>query len=189
MTNAEQDWSGRPWDHLAGPWQDIRRRAATAASAAGAGVGIPRDDLRIGDAERHEMSEMLSRHFAEGRLDESEFQERVEQAMRAKTRGDLRGLLSDLPPIGSASGAASVPQPRFHRRHRIARSIVLVTAAVLVIGALLSPMYPRHAWWLVAVVAVMLAVNRGPRWHRHHHHHHGGHNHENGGFGASPPPA
>ena len=53
--------------------------------------------LRVSDAERNEVAERLSRHFADGRLDQSEFGARLDRATRAKTRGDLAGLFDDLP--------------------------------------------------------------------------------------------
>lgn len=54
-------------------------------------------NLRVGDAERAEVTDRLAKHFSDGRLDHAEFTERMDQAMRAKTMADLTGLLSDLP--------------------------------------------------------------------------------------------
>lgn len=54
-------------------------------------------DLRASDAERSEVADRLSRHFAEGRLDQTEFKNRLDRAMGAVTRGDLDGLFHDLP--------------------------------------------------------------------------------------------
>ncbi len=48
------------------------------------------------------MADRLAAHFAEGRLNQAEFDERVAQAMNAKTRGDLSGLFADLPEPGPA---------------------------------------------------------------------------------------
>src|SRR5215472_1519247 len=54
--------------------------------------------MRIGDAERTDAADRLAKHFSDGRLDETEFGERLDRAMRAKTMADLSGLLADLPP-------------------------------------------------------------------------------------------
>ena len=62
--------------------------------------------LRVSDAEREAVSGRLAEHFAAGRLDQAEFDDRVGRAMGAKTRGDLRGLLADL----SETGAPAVPE-------------------------------------------------------------------------------
>jgi hypothetical protein len=53
--------------------------------------------IRASDAERSEVADLLSKHYADGRLDASELEERVEAAMKAKTRGELSALLRDLP--------------------------------------------------------------------------------------------
>ena len=64
--------------------------------------GYTDQHIRVSDAERAEMTDRLAAHFAEGRLDQAEFDERVAQAMNAKTRGDLSGLFDDLPEPGPA---------------------------------------------------------------------------------------
>src|ERR1700689_3301900 len=53
--------------------------------------------LRASDAERNDVTERLSRHFTDGRLDQSEFKARLDRTMGATTRGDLEGLFDDLP--------------------------------------------------------------------------------------------
>src|ERR1043165_5440372 len=54
--------------------------------------------LRIGTQERDEALQVLGEHFAQGRLPVAEYDERVQQAVEAATRGDLRPLFADLPP-------------------------------------------------------------------------------------------
>ena len=68
--------------------------------------------MRVGDAERAEIADRLARHFSDGRLDEAEFSERLDRAMRAKTMADLSGLLSDLP------GEDAPPPQEGGRRHQ-----------------------------------------------------------------------
>ena len=57
--------------------------------------------LRASDDERNAVADKLSRHYAEGRLDEVEFKNRLDTAMSATTRGDLNGLFDDLPRLSS----------------------------------------------------------------------------------------
>ena len=57
--------------------------------------------LRVSDAERQAVADRLAEHFADGRLDQAEFDDRVGRAMSAKTRADLSGLFSDLPDTGA----------------------------------------------------------------------------------------
>ncbi|WP_141583740.1 DUF1707 domain-containing protein [Actinomadura sp. WMMA1423] len=57
----------------------------------------PHDQIRIGDAERDAVMVALHDHFAEGRLDRAELDERLEAVLSSKTRGELRALVRDLP--------------------------------------------------------------------------------------------
>ena len=52
---------------------------------------------RIGDAERDAALEALTEHFVAGRLDQAEFDQRMDAAMRARTAADLVPLFADLP--------------------------------------------------------------------------------------------
>jgi hypothetical protein len=56
-----------------------------------------RDDLRIGDAERDEVMTALREHFAQGRLTHAELDERLDGTLAARTAGDLRRVIADLP--------------------------------------------------------------------------------------------
>ena len=70
--------------------------------------------IRVSDADRNAVAEQLGAHYADGRLDQAEFDERISRTMAAKTRGDLTGLFDDLPDPGPAGapGAAGPGGPR-----------------------------------------------------------------------------
>ena len=53
--------------------------------------------LRIGDSERDRAIAALGDHFAAGRLNAEEFEQRVDQAIRARFNDDLEPLFVDLP--------------------------------------------------------------------------------------------
>jgi GntR family transcriptional regulator len=57
--------------------------------------------LRVSDAERQAVTDQLAEHFAAGRLDPAEFDDRVGRAMSAKIRADLSGLFAGLPETGA----------------------------------------------------------------------------------------
>jgi hypothetical protein len=57
----------------------------------------PRDRMRPSDQARQRACEALRTHYAEGRLNESELERRVELAYAAQTRADLKALFRDLP--------------------------------------------------------------------------------------------
>ncbi len=125
-----------PWDYSRwdSPWSVPRRSEADSA-------------LRVSDAERNEVAEALSRHYADGRLDASEFNERVGRAMAAKTHADLSGLLSDLP------RSEPEPVPPAPIRHR-SRLLALVILGLLVVAAVSVSPAPHVPWLLIALFAV-----------------------------------
>ncbi|MGJ6963098.1 DUF1707 SHOCT-like domain-containing protein [Streptosporangium sp. G11] len=57
----------------------------------------PRDDLRIGDAERDVAMESLREHYVQGRLTREELDERLELTLSARTGGELARVSADLP--------------------------------------------------------------------------------------------
>ncbi|MGH9489601.1 MAG: DUF1707 SHOCT-like domain-containing protein [Terriglobales bacterium] len=134
--------------------------------------------MRVSDAERSAMADVLSRHYGDGRLDEAEFNERLGRAMAAKTRGDLRGLLDDLPMIaadGSVPATTAAPVVSRHRH----RPLLLLVVGVLVLSSLSSwVFFPHVPWLLVFFVALFFWRRSHWGWHggfgwraRHHHHH------------------
>lgn len=54
-------------------------------------------DLRVSDAEREHVGQLLQRAVGQGRLTVAEFGERMDIAMAARTRGELNAVLLDLP--------------------------------------------------------------------------------------------
>jgi hypothetical protein len=65
--------------------------------------------MRVGDAEREAAVAELREHFASGRLDQEELNERLSAVFAARTRGDLTALFADLPSAGHAWAGAGVP--------------------------------------------------------------------------------
>jgi len=119
--------------------------------------------LRVSDAERQSVTDRLSEHFAAGRLDQAEFDERVGQAMNAKTRGDLSGLFADLPD----TGAPAVPAHIRRRRHPVLLVALLVVALIATAHVLWWIAVPML--WLGLLFVVVLAVT-GRIGHHHPHH-------------------
>lgn len=75
--------------------------------------------LRISDQEREHAASSIREHYAAGRLDGAEFEERLQAVYAARTRGELDALGADLPPLPlSASQARTVA---LQRRGEIAR--------------------------------------------------------------------
>ncbi|GIE96101.1 hypothetical protein Ari01nite_35660 [Paractinoplanes rishiriensis] len=56
-----------------------------------------REDMRAGDSDRKTVADQLKTALDEGRLDLSEYDDRLQRTYAAKTYADLDGLLTDLP--------------------------------------------------------------------------------------------
>ncbi|MGI5119043.1 DUF1707 SHOCT-like domain-containing protein [Marinactinospora thermotolerans] len=54
-------------------------------------------ETRASDSDRDRVAKQLQEHFAQGRLDDSEFTTRLEQVYQARTFGELVPLTADLP--------------------------------------------------------------------------------------------
>jgi len=111
--------------------------------------------LRVSDAERQAVADRLAEHFADGRLDQAEFDDRVGRAMSAKTRADLSGLFSDLP----ETGAPAVPDhPLRRRRHPVLIFVLLVLFIMATAHAVLWATMP---WLWVAFLGLVLLLATG----------------------------
>lgn len=125
--------------------------------------GVPPADqhMRVGDVERRAAADRLGEHFADGRLDQAEFDERNSRALSAKTRADLTDLFTDLPETGVPAGPVRPPRGRV-------RSVLVLAATVAVI------MIAAHALLAIApllwlgffAVVVLLVVSRTAGHHR-----------------------
>jgi Domain of unknown function (DUF1707) len=65
--------------------------------------------IRASDRERDAVTNRLQEAFAEGRLDDAEFDTRMRTALSARTRAELDGLLADLPADSPPTLAGTSP--------------------------------------------------------------------------------
>ncbi|WP_063628043.1 DUF1707 SHOCT-like domain-containing protein [Actinospica robiniae] len=77
---------------------------------------VPADDrgfsMRASDADRDHVAKLLGQAFAEGRLSAEEHAERTDGVYAAKTLGELRPYLADLPVAFSPPSAGAAPSAR-----------------------------------------------------------------------------
>lgn len=145
------------------------------------------EHIRASDADRDQVTARLQEHFAEGRLTRDELDERVTAVLHAKTFGELRPVLADLPEPVPAPRATSLqpagrpwPARRPHVRLAPLFLVLLVTAALLPPGGwlVLALLKVVLIFWLLAMLAGVLVVGRirhrmrqdgrtgdGPPWH------------------------
>jgi uncharacterized protein DUF1707 len=105
--------------------------------------------LRASDAERDTTAGLLRRHHAEGRLDTTELEERIESCYAAKTRGELEALTTDLPGR----------HQRSTRRRTPLWPAPLVVVALIVVASITG----AHVFWLVWPLAFFAFARFGRR--------------------------
>jgi Flp pilus assembly protein TadB len=130
-------------------------------------------DLRASDAERTEVADRLSRHYQDGRLDQAEFNERMDRAMSAKTRADFSGLFADLPDLPDTPDQQAQPSPPVSgvlRQRRPAPNVFLQfgTIALVVVLAVVLAHSVLHSWlfWLVIAFFAFIWLRNEDRRHR-----------------------
>ena len=148
--------------------------------ACGNSIGrVDKPFLRIGDAERDAALELLQSHYAAGRLDTEEFEERMTAALAAHHQDELDALFTDLPedpqarffdesgPIGHAARPseltpwrAPVPAVR-DREGRRALSTALGLVSGLVWPVALAGIFVFGAPTRVLLMALMISIVAG----------------------------
>jgi hypothetical protein len=81
--------------------------AVPAAPAGAAPAPAPAPALRVSDRDRDGVAQILQAAFAEGRLDDGEFDDRMRAALTARTNSDLEKLTVDLPAVAARPAAVT----------------------------------------------------------------------------------
>ena len=129
------------------------------------------DRFRASDADRDRVTALLRDHFAEGRLTPDELDQRLTATLNAKTFGDLRGVLTDLPgpapaPRQSSQGplrAAPAWIPLRRGPRMLPLAALSLVAALLIPGAgwlFLAFFQAVLMLWLAACVTGVLVAAR-----------------------------
>jgi hypothetical protein len=122
-------------------------------------IGNRNPSLRAADADREAIGERLRKSHTEGRLDLTEFQQRLERCYAAKTFGELDELVQDLPRESDERPSPSwftMPAWRFPRLVSILIVLIVLVAAS-----------GHHVFWLwIPVVFVIWRMSWWRRrWH------------------------
>ncbi|MGW0178578.1 DUF1707 SHOCT-like domain-containing protein [Nocardia sp. NPDC003345] len=125
---------------------------------AGSGGQVGNRDLRVSDAEREHVGELLQRAVGLGMLSLGEFTERMDTALAAKTRGELNAVLIDLPGVRLIGEPPTVRPPGHTRPIPQPRPVGAQLSSVVQGGAIrprMSGVNRRGNWQ----VAPLLHVN------------------------------
>lgn len=139
------------------------------------------EPLRASDSERDTALHLLAAHYADGRLERAEFDERADAALAARTRDQLRVLFADLPgprPVpmpASAITAASALDPRqatgaapYARRGGViapgAPPILRILVPLLLVFTVLGALHGAPPIPLIPLLFILTRRNR--RWNR-----------------------
>ena len=125
-------------------------------------------DMRASDSDRDAVVSDLSEHYQAGRLTAEELDQRTGRALVARTWGELRDLLADLPaarpapqaPAAASSGARPPSPGRFAPPVIAALAGIGITSAVLV-----NVTHGRWGfiWLLLAVLLIARRLTCQPR--------------------------
>ena len=121
-------------------------------------MGEPR--MRAGDADRTRVVEQLGRHLGAGRLDVSEFDERVIRAHAAVYLDELPPLLADLPADRPPARTTGRPPDRRDRAVRVAVPLLL---ALVITWSAVAVVYGAPP---ILAVLLLVLVLRQRRWSR-----------------------
>lgn len=125
--------------------------------------------VRIGDAERDRAIASLGDHFAAGRLTAEEFDQRMDQALKARFNEDLEPLFADLPrTVEPDVQSNSNRRPDLH----LAWSAMLWMAPLIVIFAVVAAVV-LSAPWLVWVFLWVFLITGLFRRRRHYYYYYG----------------
>ena len=133
---------------------------------------VQKTPVRIGDAERDRAINDLGDHFAAGRLSTEEFEERVEQAIRARFNDELEPLFVDLPrAVEPAMEARANSQSDAH----LAWSPMVWLVPLLVVCAVVTAVILSAPWlvWMflwVFLITRLLRHRRGYSGHARRYH-------------------
>lgn len=122
-------------------------------------------EIRASDQERNAVIEHLQSAYMEGRLDVTEYQERLDAAMHARTRGDLAPLTADLPapaPARRNNDIDRVSNPRRLDQWRDWLWVAIVLNGIWLVTSIASgelrfywPLFPLGIWAFINLAGMV----------------------------------
>ena len=121
-------------------------------------------DVRVSDDERERVAREIREHYAAGRLDEDELNERVEAAYAARTQSELNALRADLPALPATRSEQRADVAR--RRRELERRLLQQSGGALVPFAICTAIWafagasgPFWPVWILLIALIPLVRN------------------------------
>jgi hypothetical protein len=115
--------------------------------------------LRVSDQDREQAASAIREHYAAGRLDSTELEERVQAAYSARTRSELDALSADLPALPSKPPTTMELARQTFNTNALVRNAgaggaaFLACTAIWALSGADSDFWPR---WVLIVTLVMI---------------------------------
>jgi hypothetical protein len=124
-------------------------------------------EMRASDSDRDAVVSDLSEHFQAGRLTAEELDQRTGQALAARTWGELRDLVADLPAARPPAAASTSARPS-RSRGRFASPLAALAAIAIAAAVVVNVTHGRWGffWLLLSVLFVARRLTCSPRAHR-----------------------
>ena len=109
--------------------------------------GPPGPAIRVSDTDRDAAAQVLQAAFADGRLDDDEFDQRMRSALTARVSTDLEKLTADLPAVAPRPAGAPAPAGRGPGKYAMAyKSSIRRGGRWRVPGRFISVVYKGSGW-------------------------------------------
>jgi len=123
-------------------------------------VATDPSSLRAADHEREQLAQELREHMLAGRLTSTEFEERVERAYKATTRGELEAIKHDLPMAPAVLSAELVRRKSELRRRVLQEASGGITISAVCVAIWLAAGASGGFWPIWVIIATLLPAMR-----------------------------
>jgi hypothetical protein len=118
-------------------------------------------EMRASDSDRDAVVSDLSEHFQAGRLTAGEFDERMTRALDARTWGELKDLLADLPAartVPRTPAATSLTARPWPSSGRVAPPLITALAGIgITVAVLVNVAHGRWGFLWLLIPALLIA--------------------------------
>jgi Domain of unknown function (DUF1707) len=135
-------------------------------------MAVPDPTLRASDADRDRIQAQLDTHVGEGRLTLDEYEQRLGELLAARTVGDLRPFLRELPALPQAPASPQAPAPRRGRRQQVVAATYGWLAMAVMFVAIWGLTGAGYFWPIWPIMGTVGMIAGGGKHHHRRHYRH-----------------